>query len=160
MTRQIELLETELAQGFESHPDAQIVRSLPGLGTILGARVLGEFGDDTTRYHDARSRKNYAGTSPLTKASGKKKAVLARYVRNRFLADACYQWAFCATNASPGARAFYDEHRAKGETHDQALRVLANRLVGILDGCLRSRSLYDEVKAWGHRGTTTDTAAA
>lgn len=160
MTHQIELLEAELAQGFESHPDAQIVRSLPGLGTVLGARVLGEFGDDTTRYHDARSRKNYAGTSPLTKASGKKKAVLARYVRNRFLADACYQWAFCATNASPGARAFYDEHRAKGETHDQALRVLSNRLVGILDGCLRKRSLYDESKAWGHRGTTTNSAAA
>jgi transposase len=160
MTRQIELLEAELAQGFESHPDAQIVRSLPGLGTVLGARVLGEFGDDTTRYHDARSRKNYAGTSPLTKASGKKKAVLARYVRNRFLADACYQWAFCALSTSPGARAFYDEHRAKGETHDQALRVLSNRLVGILDGCLRSRTRYDEDKAWGHRSATTRTAAA
>jgi transposase len=159
MTRQIEHLEGELAQGFESHPDAQIVRSLPGLGTVLGARVLGEFGDDTTRYHDARSRKNYAGTSPLTKASGKKKAVLARYVRNRYLADACYQWAFCALNASPGARALYDEHRAKGETHNQALRVLSNRLVGILDGCLRNRSAYDEDRAWEHRRADTTTAA-
>ncbi len=151
MTAQIAHLEAELASGFEAHPDAGIVRSLPGLGTILGARVLGEFGDDPTRYHDARARKNYAGTSPVTKASGKKRAVVARFVRNRHLADACYQWAFCATNASPGARAFYDEHRAKGETHDQALRVLSNRLVGIPDGCLRSRTLYDEHHAWGHR---------
>jgi hypothetical protein len=54
--------------------------------------------------------------------------VLARYVRNRHLADACYQWAFCALTASPGARAFYDEQRAKGATHDGALRVLSNRL--------------------------------
>jgi transposase len=160
MTRQIAGLETELAQGFDAHPDAEIVRSLPGLGPVLGARVLGEFGDDPNRYQDARSRKNYAGTSPVTKASGKKRAVLARYVRNRFLADACYQWAFCAITASPGARAFYDEHRAKNETHDQALRVLANRLVGILDGCLKSRTLYDENKAWGHRASTTAEAAA
>lgn len=159
MTQQITALEAELTEGFEAHPDAEIVRSLPGLGTILGARVLGEFGDDPTRYADARSRKNYAGTSPVTRASGKKRAVLARYVRNRHLADACYQWAFCATNTSPGARAFYDEHRAKGETHDQALRVLSNRLVGILDGCLRSRSPYDEEKAWGHRTSASSPVA-
>jgi transposase len=162
MTGQIKALEAELASSFESHPDAEIISSLPGLGVVLGARVLAEFGDDPDRYKDASSRKNYAGTSPVTRASGKKRDVLARYVRNRFLADACYQWAFCATNASPGARAFYDEHRAKNETHDQALRVLSNRLVGILDGCLRSRSLYDEARAWGHRADngTADKAKA
>jgi hypothetical protein len=81
-------------------------------------------------------------------------------VRNRQLADACYQWAFCALTASAGARAFYDEHRAKGETHDQALRVLSNRLVGILDGCLRNRAVYDEQKAWGHRSATTTSATS
>ncbi len=160
MNRQIAALEAELAQGFESHPDAEIVRSQPGLGVVLGARVLGEFGDDTERYADGKARRNYAGTSPVTRASGKKRAVLARYVRNRHLADACYQWAFCATNTSPGARAFYDEHRAKGETHDQALRVLSNRLVGILDGCLRSRTVYDENKAWGHRSPAAGAKAA
>jgi hypothetical protein len=153
MNRQIESLEAELGSSFDTHPDAEIIRSQPGLGPVLGARVLGEFGDDPNRYKDARSRKNYAGTSPLTKASGKKRSVVARFVRNRHLADACYQWAFCALSTSPGARAFYDEHRAKDETHDQALRVLANRLVGILDGCLRSRNVYDEHKAWGHRDT-------
>ena len=155
MTRQVAALEAELAASFSSHPDAEIVRSLPGLGVVLGARVLGEFGDDPERYADAKARRNYAGTSPVTRASGKKKAVLARFVRNRHLADACYQWAFCATNTSPGARAFYDQHRAKNEPHDQALRVLSNRLVGILDGCLRSRTLYDEHTAWGHRGGPT-----
>ena len=103
----------------------------------LGARVLGEFGDDPNRYADAKSRKNYAGTSPITRASGKHRVVLARYARNRRLADACYLWAFCALNASPGARAFYDQRRAAGDTHNRALRALANRLVGILHGCLR-----------------------
>jgi hypothetical protein len=56
-----------------------------------------------------------AGTSPVTKAPGKKRAVVARFVRNRHLADACYQWAFCSTPPRLEPRAFYDEHRGKGE---------------------------------------------
>ena len=105
LNHQIADLEAELATHFEAHPDADIYRSLPGLGVILGARVLGEFGDDPNRYTTAKSRKNYAGTSPLTIASGKKRAVLARHVRNRRLYDAIDQWAFCALTTSPGARA-------------------------------------------------------
>ena len=104
LNRQIADLEAELATHFETHPDADIYLSLPGLGVVLGARVLGEFGDDPNRYTTAKSRKNYAGTSPLTVASGKKRAVLARHVRNRRLYDAIDQWAFCALNTSPGAR--------------------------------------------------------
>jgi transposase len=151
LNRQIAELETSLAAHFETHPDADIYRSLPGLGVVLGARVLGEFGDDPNRYTDAKSRKNYAGTSPLTVASGKKHAVLARHVRNRRLYDAIDQWAFCAISHSPGARAFYDQHRAAGDTHHQALRALGNRLVGILHGCLRHHSPYNEHTAWAHR---------
>jgi transposase len=74
LTRQITELETSLVEHFEKHPDADIYRSLPGLGVVLGARVLGEFGDDPNRYTDAKSRRNYAGTSPLTIASGRKRA--------------------------------------------------------------------------------------
>jgi len=151
LNRQIADLEAELATHFEAHPDADIYRSLPGLGVILGARVLGEFGDDPNRYTDAKSRRNYAGTSPLTIASGKKRAVLARHVRNRRLYDAVDQWAFCAITHSPGARAYYDQRRAAGDLHHQALRALGNRLVGILHGCLRHQTHYDEHKAWAHR---------
>ena len=118
---------------------------------MLGARVLGEFGDDPNRYTDAKSRRNYAGTSPLTVASGKKRTVLARHVRNRRLYDAIDQWAFAALRASPGARALYDQHRAAGDTHHQALRALGNRLVGILHGCLRHHRPYHEHTAWAHR---------
>src|SRR6202047_4315647 len=154
LNRQIADLEAELATHFEAHPDADIYRSLPGLGVILGARVLGEFGDDPNRYTDAKSRKNYAGTSPLTIASGKKRAVLARHVRNLRLYDALDQWAFCALTTSPGARTFYDQHRTAGDLHHQALRALGNRLIGILHGCLRHRTHYNEHKAWAHRQST------
>jgi transposase len=151
LNHQIGDLEVELATHFEAHPDADIYLSLPGLGVILGARVLGEFGDDPNRYTTAKCRKNYAGTSPLTIASGRKRAVLARHVRNRRLYDAVDQWAFCALQQSPGARTFYDQHRAAGDLHHQALRALGNRLVGILHGCLRHYTHYDEHKAWAHR---------
>jgi transposase len=151
LNTQIAALEAELADHFEQHPDADIYLSLPGIGVILGARALGEFGDDPNRYADAKSRKNYAGTSPITRASGTRHVALARFVRNRRLADAIEQWAFCSISTSPGARAYYDVQRAKGLSHHKALRSLGNRLVGILHGCLRHGSVYDEHTAWAHR---------
>jgi transposase len=160
MTRQIAALEHQLAADFEQHPDAEIVRSLPGLGTVLGARVLGEFGDAPDRYLDAKSRRNYAGTSPITRASGTRRVVLARHARNKRLADAIYLWAFAALTASPGARQFYDQHRSAGDTHHQALRALGNRLVGYLHGCLASHMPYDETTAWAHRPGAALTNAA
>jgi transposase len=160
LNAQIAHLESALATHFEKHPDADIYRSLPGLGVVLGARVLGEFGDDPNRYTTAKCRKNYAGTSPLTVASGRKRAVLARHVRNKRLYDALDQWAFCALTRSAGARAFYDQHRAAGDLHHQALRALGNRLVGILHGCLRHHTHYDEHKAWAHRNPGPQTQAA
>ena len=148
MATQTEVLAGQVEQGFGQHPDAEIYRSQPGLGVILGARVLAEFGDDPGRYADAKARKNYSGMSPITKASGTKRIVLARFARNRRLGDALFLQAFAALNNSPGARDFYDRQRARGATHYQALRALANRLVGILHGCLRHHTLYDEHLAW------------
>jgi transposase len=150
LARQIAALEQDLTAAFEAHPDAELLRSLPGLGVVLGARVLAEFGDDPTRYPYPKARKAYAGTAPVTRASGSRRVVLARVARNRRLADACYLWAFSALTRSPGARAYYDQHRARGATHHQALRALANRLVGILHGCLRHHTFYDEHRAWSH----------
>ncbi|GAA3185882.1 IS110 family transposase [Blastococcus jejuensis] len=148
LNKQIGELQAVVAEGFGRHPDAEIVTSQPGLGPVLGARVLAEFGDDPHRYADAKARKNYAGTSPITRASGTRRVVLARYARNRHLGDATHQWAFCALNASPGARAYYDALRSRGIGHHAALRQLANRLVGILHGCLKTRTQYNEHTAW------------
>jgi transposase len=160
LVTQIETLQSEVEAGFGRHPDAEIYLSQPGLGPVLGARVLAEFGDDPARYADPKARKNYSGMAPITRASGTKRIVLARYARNRRLADALYQQAFAALTASPGARAYYDRHRARGATHHQALRALANRLVGILHGCLRHHTTYDETTAWPAHHQTPIPAAA
>jgi transposase len=147
---QVKALQEQVDAHFGQHPDAEIIRSQPGLGPVLGARVLAEFGDDPIRYASAKARKNYAGTSPITRQSGKKKTVLARYIHNDRLVDALGSQAFAALNASPGARAYYDQLRARKVGHRAALRQLANRLVGILHGCLKTRSLYNETTAWAH----------
>jgi transposase len=155
LNAQIKTMGAQVEAHFGQHPDVEIYLSQPGMGPIVGARVLAEFGDDQRRYVDARARKNYAGTSPITRASGKKKTVLARYVHNNRLIDALGQQAFSALSASPGARAYYDDLRGRGMGHRAALRQLANRLVGILHGCLKTGTVYDEATAWPSHATIT-----
>ena len=150
LAEQITGLQGEVEAHFGRHPDAEIVLSQPGMGAVLGARVLAEFGDDPARYASAKARKNYAGTSPLTVASGRKRTVRARHVHNDRLLDALLLQAFVALRVSPGARAYYQQQRARGSSHNAALRQLANRLVGILHGCLKTHTRYDETTAWAH----------
>jgi uncharacterized protein (DUF2384 family) len=121
------------------------------MGQLLGARVLAEFGDAPGRYVDTRARKNYAGTSPITRQSGKRRVALAGFVRNDRLIDALLSQAQSALQASPGAHAYYHKQRARGVDHHAALRQLANRLVGILHGCLKTGTVYDETAAWPHQ---------
>jgi transposase len=155
LNTQVKTLQGQVETHFGQHPAAEIIASQPGLGPVLGARVLAEFGDDPHRYTSAKARKNYAGTSPITRASGKKKVALARYIHNDRLIDALMTQAFSALNASPGARAYYHRQRARGAGHNPALRQLANRLVGILHGCLKTGTLYDETTAWSHHSGKT-----
>jgi hypothetical protein len=141
-------LQAALTKAFEQHPDAETYRSLAGLGIILAARVLGELGDDRARFPTPASRRGYSGTAPITRASGTRRLVLARHVRNRRLADACYLWAFATLTKSAGARARYDQRRAAGDGHNAALRNLANKLVGQLHHCRANELVYDEASAW------------
>src|SRR5215472_4072228 len=160
LNEQVKILQEQVREYFGRHPDAEIITSQPGLGPVLGARVLAEFGDDPARYRDGKARRNYAATSPITRASGKKKVVAARFVHNDRLVDALNAQAFAALTASPGARALYDELRTRGISHNDALRRLANRLVAILHGCLKTRTRYDEATARGHRQNQPQSPAA
>ncbi len=149
-----------VAENFGRHPAAEIYLSQPGLGVVLAARVLGEFGDDKTRFVNSRARKNYSGQSPITRASGKKTTVLARFATNRRLGDALHQQAYSALTGSPGARAYYDAMRTRKISHHAALRQLANRLVGIQHGCIKTGTLYDENTAWQQQKSAGEPAAA
>lgn len=151
LNEQVNFLLRQVEDYFGRHPDGEIIRSQPGLRPILSAQALAEFGDDPHRCASAKARKNYAGTSPITRASGRKKVVTTRYVRNDRLIDALIAQAFSALRVSAGARAYYERQRARGIDFNAALRQLANRLVGILHGCLNAGTPYDEATAWSQR---------
>jgi transposase len=141
-------LEHATAESFNQHPDAGIITSFPGLGPIAGARVLGEIGDDRSRFQDAKGLKAYAGAAPITRASGKTRSVTRRRIKNNRLNAAGYTWTFAALTASPGARAHYDQRKDTGDRHAAAQRNLFGRLLGCLHHCLITGQHYDEATAF------------
>lgn len=147
-------------ESFETHPDAEIITSFPGLGPLTGARVLAEIGDDRSRFTSPRGLKSFAGAAPITRASGRSVAVLARRVKNQRLASAGYVWAFSALTASPGARAHYDRRKTAGDRHTAAQRNLFNRLLGCLHHCLTHHTRYNEATAFPTPTSPQPTTAA
>jgi transposase len=160
MNAEIERLEERLEEAFKKHPDAEVILSLSGTGLVLGARLLAEFGDEPTRYADSKSRKSFSGMAPVTRSSGKHRTVNRRFAKKRRLADACFQWADCARRVSPGAALYYSQLRSRGLGHAAADRALANRLVGIYHGCLKSGTHYDEIIAWARFHPPSQSPAA
>jgi transposase len=129
--------------GPEGHPDGEVLLSLPGLDARLAARVLGEVGDRRERFPTPAGLQCYAGTAPVTRASGKARVVSSRLACNRVLRQACMQWAFCSLARSGWARELYVRHRAAGKTHFKALRVLAIRWLEVLHHLLLTGEAYD-----------------
>jgi transposase len=146
-TAAADLAEAAIAH-FEQHPDAEIITSFPGLGNLTGARVLAEIGDDRGRFADARGLKAFAGSAPITRASGKKTVVLHRHIKNRRLAAVGSMWALTSLRASPGARRHFDARRTAGDWNRQAQRHLFNKFLGQLHYCLQTGQLYNEHRAF------------
>ena len=133
---------------FLAHPQAPIDPSFPGAGALTGARLLGEIGDDPTRFATARGLLAYAGAAPITWASGKTITVRHRRAANKVLQATGHMWAFSALTRSPGCRAHDDRRRAAGDRHAAALRNLYGRLLKCLHHCLTSGTTYDETRAF------------
>ena len=142
-----ELAEAAIAH-FEQHPDAAIITSFPGLGNLAGARVLAEIGDDRSRFADARGLKAFAGSAPITRASGRKSVVTHRHIKNRRLSAVGQIWALGSLRASPGARRHFDIRRAAGDWNRQAQRHLFNKFLGQLHHCLQTGQHYNEHRAF------------
>lgn len=116
----VEDLGRAAAESFQQHPDYAIITSFPGLGDSTGARVLAEIGDGRARFADARALKAYAGSAPVTRASGRSISITHRRIKNDRLAAAGWIWAFAAaTHCQPAGehyclqtRQTFDERRA------------------------------------------------
>jgi transposase len=149
--------EEELGQAF---PGGEVYLSFPGLGDRLAARVAGEIGDHPEQFGSPNALACYAGKAPVTRRSGKSELVVAcRLACNRHLAAAVQQWAFCSLRESAWARTFYDAQRARGKTHQAALRALGNRWLEILWHCLRKGVCYDEATHVANRNRALGKAA-
>ncbi|MFB9739389.1 IS110 family transposase, partial [Streptomyces thermocoprophilus] len=153
-------LAAAVAEAFRQHADSEILLSFPGLGPLLGARVLAEIGDDRTRFADARALKSYAGSAPITRASGKKRYVGRRFVKNNRLMNAGFLWSFSALQASPGADAHYRRRREHGDWHNAAQRHLLNRFLGQLHHCLQTRQPFDEQLAFAPLALSPEASGA
>ena len=136
------------AELFQQHPDHEVITSFPGLADSTGARVLAEIGDDRIRFADARALKAYAGSAPITRASGRSISVTHRHIKNNRLANVGWMWAFSATSNCEPARQHYRERRDNGDRHAAATRHLFNKLLGQLYHCLQHQQTYDEAKAF------------
>jgi hypothetical protein len=120
------------AELFQQHLDYAIITSFPGLADSTGARVLAEIGDDRARFTDARALKAYAGSAPVTRASGRSLSVTHRHIKNNRLASVGWMWAFSASSTFEPARQHYRQRRAHGDRHAAASRHLFNKLLGQL----------------------------
>ena len=136
------------AELFQTHPDYAIITSFPGLADSTGARVLAEIGDDRTRFSDARALKAYAGSAPITRASGRSLSVTHRRIKNNRLANTGWIWAFAASANYPPARDHYRHRREIGDRHGPATRHLFNKLLGQLYHCLQNHQTFDGAKAF------------
>lgn len=156
----VEQLGQAAAEAFRQHPDHAVITSFPGLGELTGARVFAEIGDDRARFADARALKAFAGSSPVTKASGSSESVTFRRVKNDRLAAVGWIWAFVASTKAPGGAAHYQLRRARGDRHAAALRHLFNRLLGQLYHCLYTGQPYNEAMAFPNPADHPEPAAA
>lgn len=143
---------------LQAHPLYPLIESVPGLGGITAARVLGEIGDDPGRFAHAGNIRAFAGTAPVTRSSSQSSSVKRRQVANNRLNHATFLWAFSGLTNSAGVKAAYDRRRngvtASGrplaDKHAAALRNVGNHLIGCLWSCIANGTLWSEQKAWGH----------
>lgn len=133
-------LDTELEAALDQHPDAALIRSLPGMGVTLTAEFIAEAGS-VERFPTANQLAAAAGLAPVLKQSGKVRYLKRATGGNKTLKRVFFQSAFCSLS-HPASRAFYARKRAERKTHHQAVIALARRRVDVLHAMLRNRCPY------------------
>lgn len=138
-----EALAQEAAAGVPS--DAQIVRSIPGVGPVVGATLLVE-AEASIRERDYRTLRALAGVAPVTRATGKRSgkhaAVNMRRACNKRLRNAVHYWIHSAIGKDPKVKARYAAQRARGHSHGRAIRGVGDRMLGVLIAMLQKGTLY------------------
>jgi transposase len=140
----IDAFDHAIAQHAQSHPDFPLFDALPGAGAVLAPRLLAAFGEQRERYTSADELQKYAGIAPVTERSGNKSWVHWRLQCPTFLRQTFVEWAAESIRHSFWARAYYQQQRNKGTSHQAAVRALAFKWIRILFRCWQNRTPYDE----------------
>jgi transposase len=140
----IEEFDKAIAQRAQSHPDFPFFDALPGAGAVFAPRLLVAFGEQRDRYASADELQKYAGIAPVTERSGKKAWVHWRLQCPTFLRQTFVEWAAESTRHSFWARAYYQQQRDKGASHQAAVRALAFKWIRVLFRCWQNRTPYNE----------------
>lgn len=138
--------DSEIAYRFELHQDSQIFESFPASGAVNAPRLMAAFGSDRTRFSSALEVSTSSAIAPVTKRSGTKTIVHWRYQCAKFERQTFVEWAGQTVMKSFWARAFYEEKRSKGKSHQATLRALAFKWIRILYSCWKNKTLYDETQ--------------
>lgn len=146
LSEQIHRLEAQLDRLLEQHPDAELFRSLPRVGTVLAAGFIGELGDCREKYADASAMQALAGTAPVTKQSGASKQVFFRYACNKPLRYLLQQFSrqSARRDGSAWARGYVSNQLERGHSNSRAYRALANRWLVIIFRMWQDGRHYDE----------------
>ena len=140
----VESFDKAIAEGAHSHPDFALFDALPGAGAVFAPRLLVAFGEQRERYADAAALQKYSGIAPVTERSGNACWVHWRYQCPKFLRQTFVEWSGASIQKSFWARAYYEQQRQKGKSHNVAVRGLAFKWIRILFRCWQTRIPYDE----------------
>jgi transposase len=152
----IRIYDDEIAALAPRHPDYGLFNTLPGVGPSLAPRLLVAFGEQRDRFANAAELQKYAGIAPVTKRSGQSTWIHWRWQCSTFLRQTFVEWAAQTINKSYWAGLYYHQQRAKGCSHQAAVRALAFKWIRILYRCWKTRTPYDEaryLKALQERGS-------
>jgi transposase len=139
---QLALIDKHIAGVLERHPDAALIRSLPGMGATLTAEFLAITGG-IDRYPNGDHLAAAAGIAPVRRQSGKVSFMRRARAGDKALKRVFFQSAFIAVGCDPTSKAYYARKRAQGKNHQQAVIALARRRVNVLHAIMRTRQPYD-----------------
>lgn len=142
----IKVYDVRIDELFKTLPDADIFKSLPGIGPCMGPRMLAALGDNRNRFNCAEEIQNYAGIAPVTERSGQKSWVHWRWQCSKFVRQTFVEWAAKTVHTSYWAGIYYQGQRSKGKSHQSAVRALAFKWIRIIYRCWKTKCCYDEAK--------------
>jgi transposase len=142
--KHVPLFDEEIAEVFNSHPNAGLFRDLPGAGAQLAPRLCAAFGTLSTAYPDPASLQKHAGLAPVREKSGGQLWTHWRWRAPIFLRQTFVEWAGQTVRYCPWAKAYYNNMLKKGKKHAAILRALAFKWVRVLWTCWKNGKAYNE----------------